>query len=225
MTFSIRTFLIVIAILAVWLGALVSKSPLLIELAAGGTVLLILLSLALAIWAPRPLQRAFWTGFFALAFGNLLYNGFFHSYGQTSNQVAQLIMGNNPPMYGPATYSYPAPARSFLTPPSQTSYYAPEDESADSPPSLSPTDSDSDSSPEGNGLPQNPVAPTAVPGFAPPPMYPATTYIQMPVQPYGGNYYEQRETIRAAVPSLLSLLMGVLGGCVTMWIASRPKPE
>lgn len=238
MTFSIRTFLVVIAILSVWLGALVSKSPLLVELAAGGTVLLILLSLALAIWEPRPLQRAFWTGFFALAFGNLLYNGFFHSYQQTSNQVAQAIMGNNPqPIYSPATYTYPAPATTILTPPAQVSYYAPEgesDESADSPPSLGSPAAESDGSPDVtttvDEFPRNPIAPTspnAVPGFVPPPpTLPPTTYIQVPVQAYGGaNYYEQREAIRASVPSLISLLMGVVGGCVTMWIASRPKPQ
>jgi hypothetical protein len=32
-----------------------------------------------------------------------------------------------------------------------------------------------------------------------------------------------REAIRSAFPSLMSLLVGCLGGCVTMWIAARRK--
>lgn len=237
MTFSIRTFLVVIAILSVWLGALVSKSPLLVELAASGTVLLILLSLALAIWEPRPLLRAFWTGFFALAFGNLLYNGFFSSYQQTSSQVAQAIMGTAPG-YGPGAYTVPAystPTRipATFAPPSAnlpvTSFFAPDDASADSPPALdaSPyegTDEKPESETPNNVTPA--PAPMAYPttGPVPQPMPPVAYPVQMPyTTAYNGNYYEQRQAIVASVPSLISLLVGVIGGCVTMWIASRPK--
>lgn len=225
MTFSIRTFLIVIAVLSVWLGALVSKSPLLVELATSATVLLILLSLALAIWEPRPLQRAFWTGFFALAFGNLIYNGFFNPYQQMSNQVAQAIMGKAPSYQTP--YGYSTPTRAINFPPSQTSFYAPEEGSADQAPSLAPaTTSPPSSADEATNVevltPDFPVK-----GPQPPPPVPPSAYpVQMPSYStgYTGNYYEQREAIRASVPALLSLLMGVIGGCVTMWIASRPKP-
>lgn len=231
MTFSIRTFLIVIAVLSVWLGALVSRSPLFVELAAGGTVLLILLSLALAIWEPRPLLRAFWTGFFALGFGNLLYNGVFNSYQQTSNQVAQVIMGNQQqPRWVPAP-AYPTTRPSFLTPPSVNSFYYPDDVSADTPPSLATRDPDpnaaleeaSESELSPNSISPPPSVISNPSTFAPPAMPPAT-YIQMPA-PYADNYYEQLHAIRVSVPSLLSLLMGVVGGCVTMWIAAKRKDD
>jgi hypothetical protein len=226
MTFSIRTFLIAIAVVSVWLGALVSKSPLLIELAASATVLLILLTLPLAIWDHRPLLRAFWTGCFVLGFGNLLYCSFFSAYQQTSNQMAGLIMGDQPqPSYRAAPYGYPT-TRPLISPPSsQVSFYAAEESEADSAPTLeSPT----------NDVPANPTAPDPPPPFAQGTTYiPASTLppnsypIQMPSyaapQPYNGNYYEQREAIRSAFPSLMSLLVGCLGGCVTMWIAARRK--
>lgn len=93
MTFSIRTFLVAIALVAVWLGALVSKSPLLIEIVANLTGLMVLLTLAWAIWERRPEQRAFWTGFFILAFGNLVLSSYLSTYQRTGYQVANLIVG------------------------------------------------------------------------------------------------------------------------------------
>lgn len=234
MTFSIRTFLVVIAVLSVWLGALVSKSPLLVELAAAGTVLLILLALALAIWEPRPLQRAFWTGFFALAFGSLLYNGFFSSYQKISNQVAQVIMGNYQlPTYGPKPSTTPIRG-GVISFPATTALYAPEDEyftppqAAGAPVSDSPnsaseaTPREFPANPNGNFNPQSAPEWGPNPMPAPMPAAPAPYYWQPVV---AADYHEQREAIQAAVPSLISLLMGVIGGCVTMWIAARPKPE
>lgn len=93
MTFSIRTFFVAIATVAVWLGALVSRSPLLIEIVANLTGLMILLTLAWAIWERRPEQRAFWTGFFILAFGNLVLSSYLSTYQRTGYQVANLIVG------------------------------------------------------------------------------------------------------------------------------------
>jgi hypothetical protein len=72
MTFSLRTFLIVIGILAVWLAALFAKSPLLLEIVGYATALFVLMSLAFAIWDQRPRHRAFWTGFFVVGVGNSL---------------------------------------------------------------------------------------------------------------------------------------------------------
>ena len=244
MTFSIRTFLIVIAVLSVWLGALVSRSPLFVELAAGGTVLLILLSLALAIWEPRPLLRAFWTGFFALAFGNLLYNGFFHSYQRTSNQVAQVIMGNyQPPTYGPGPYTPGSMPNGVISFPARTALYAPEDEyvnPAPPPPTGAPVSDSANSAsetspgeipanPNGNSNPQpretaEPEWEMSGPGTGPysAPMPAPAPYVWQPVAP---DYHEQREAIQASVPPLISLLMGVVGGCVTMWIAAQRKDD
>lgn len=126
MTFSIRTFFVAIAIVAVWLGALVSKSPVLIEVVANLTGLMILLTLAWAIWEQRPEQRAFWTGFFVLAFGNLVLSSYLSTYQRTGYQVANLIVGQPPqqmvnapyglqwfPAMAPSGTAYPMPVTNY----------------------------------------------------------------------------------------------------------------
>jgi hypothetical protein len=94
MTFSIRTILIVMALVALWLGALVSKSSLAIELVSNFTALLILLTLPLAIWDPRPGMRPFWTGFFVLAVGNHLLSNYF-AHQRLNHYFAELISGES----------------------------------------------------------------------------------------------------------------------------------
>lgn len=194
--FHTRAFVMMMAVVALWMGAFVAKSPLVAELAVGASIFLILLSLALAIWEPLPLSRAFWSGFFVLACGNLIYSGFFNNYSQTTTQVAQLLLGEQTqPVFVPAPFLSP-PGSSWNTAP-RSSYYAPGDAT--------------ESNLSANSTPMT-----------------ATFSVQLPgsvIPTYNGDYQRQREAIRVAVPLLASLLTGVLGGCVTMWIAARPKPE
>lgn len=191
MTFSIRTFLIVIGILACWLGALVSNSPLVVELVANATSLLILLTLSLAIWDTQPEQRAFWTGFFVLAFGNLVFTHYFNAWQQTGHELARVILGE----------PKPATVQPF-NPPSVPSWT--------SPPTLPPSN-----------LPPASTPPTLEERFYQPSYstvpYSTGAYI------YQDNYYQRHAAIRTAVPSLLSLIAGVIGGWVTMWAYRRAK--
>jgi hypothetical protein len=177
MTFSIRTFFVAIAVIAIWLGALVSKSPLLIEIVANLTGLMILLTLAWAIWERRPEQRAFWTGFFVLAFGNLVLSSYLSTYQRTGYQVANLIVGQ--------------PAQQVVNTPYGLQWF------------------------------------------------PATTTnnvaLPAPLTNYTGKYsytlagavgpnpdiQQQVEAIRSAVPMMASLLVGVVGGWLTLWIWRR----
>jgi hypothetical protein len=194
MTFSIRTFLIVIALFACWLGALVSHVPLLVELVASATALLILLTLPLAIWDPRAEQRAYWTGFFVLALGNMLLTQYFNAYQQTGSAVATLILGA-PQMQTPG-YS-PAPPTYF--PPTNPGNTAPQSITpADAPPSLEREER----------FYQPAIDPY---GWS----NPSGSYIYQPV---GNAYYQRHAAIRTAVPNLFSLLAGVIGGWLTQWI-------
>lgn len=198
MTFSLRTFLIVIAILACWLGAMVSQVPLLVELVASATSLLILLTLALAIWEPRAEWRAFWTGFFVLAFGNLLLTHYFNAYQQTGHEVANLILGAPKPIglptpsFNPPTYFPPQQ----VTPPN----VAPP---ADARPSLE--------------VEERFYQPPYNSGWS---SYPAGSYSYNLV---GSEYYQRHTAIRTAVPNLISLLAGFIGGWLTMWISQRSE--
>jgi hypothetical protein len=96
MTFSMRSFLIVIAFVGVWLGVLVSKSTVAIEVASYLTALLILLTLPLAIWDPRPDMRPFWTGFFVLAAGNYALGSHFSTHQQLNHYLAEGFSGQIP---------------------------------------------------------------------------------------------------------------------------------
>jgi hypothetical protein len=93
MNFSLRTALLVTAIVATLLGAVVSKSPLFLELVSTAICLGIALTLPLAIWDPQAPRRAFWTGFFTLGFASLLMNYYFNGYQQSSSQLASLMVG------------------------------------------------------------------------------------------------------------------------------------
>jgi hypothetical protein len=177
MTFSIRTFFVAIAIVAIWLGALVSKSPLLIEIVANLTGLMILLTLAWAIWERRPEQRAFWTGFFVLAFGNLVLSSYLSTYQRTGYQVASLFVGQPPQQMGYAPYGlqwFPAGTTNNVTLPApltnQTGTYS--------------------------------YTLSGAVGPSP-------------------DIQQQVEAIRTAVPMMASLLVGVVGGWLTLWIWRR----
>lgn len=93
MTFSLRSILLLIAVVAVWLGALMSGSPAAIELAAVATNLSFFVALAMAIWHRSPEQRAFWTGFCVLGIANLVLANHFAAYQQTGYQLATAIVG------------------------------------------------------------------------------------------------------------------------------------
>jgi hypothetical protein len=92
MNFSLRTALLVTAIVALLLGAVVSKSPLFLELVSTAICLGIALTLPLAIWDHLPARRAFWTGFFALGLASLLMNFYFAAYEQSSSALANVVM-------------------------------------------------------------------------------------------------------------------------------------
>lgn len=174
MTFSIRTFLVVTAILAAWLGALVSNSQLAVELVGNLTALLIVLTLAFAIWDRRPEQRAFWTGFFLLGIANLVIGHYYSGYQWTTAKVATLFLGEpNPSQVAGFWTGGPGPAGPYapVYAGTTTSYYG-----------------------------------------APVPVYVS------PSGPPTVNYYIQQRAISVAVPSLMSLVVGCLGGFLTLWI-------
>ncbi|QDU25152.1 hypothetical protein ETAA8_02140 [Anatilimnocola aggregata] len=204
MNFSIRTGLIAVSIVAVLLGAIVSKSPLVMELATNLVLLGICLTLALAIWDREPLRRAFWTGFFVLGFGNVVLASYFNAYQQSTSELSTLLMGQPQPG-GPAV-SYPRtriiPSSSFKPP--VTEYLTEEVyEPTLTPPQPVPTTTAPNSAPSFAMPPSN---------FPPPPM--ATPY-------YSSDYYLQFEAIRSSLPVMFSLLVAGIGGWVTMWISHQ----
>ena len=72
MTFSIRAALLAITFFAIWLGAIISRSPVGLELASLVTVLVLFLSLPLAIFDSERRRRPFWAGFCAVGLGFFL---------------------------------------------------------------------------------------------------------------------------------------------------------
>ena len=219
MTFSIRTFLIVIAILACWLGAMVSSSLVLVELVGSATLLLILLTLPLAIWEPRAELRAFWTGFFVLSFGSFFLSSYAGIYQQTSQAIAIAILSEPKPVQYPQPSlmpGQPVPG-SFGPAPVVPDVTLPE---------ITPPD---DPSPASNkpslNLNTSYYQPSLNPATTPyaGPVFPAPGYA--PYNPYADNdYYIRLTAIRTSIPYLFSLLAGVIGGWVTMWVYRRAKP-
>jgi hypothetical protein len=170
MTFSLRSLLIVIAMIALWLSALFSKSPWMIDAATTITMLFIALALAFSIWDGRRRRRAFWTGLFIVGLGNFLLADYLSAYQRTSFQIADAILGTSPsPRPLPYFPSYVPPPPSALMQPAV------------------------------------PASPQAVARII------AT----------GDLYNRQHEAIRAAVPAMLSLLLGGVGGLLTAWISER----
>jgi|GEM_PF-6419498 len=76
MTYSLRSALAGIGVIAVWLAALLSGSQLFVAGVSFLATMTILLALPLAIFELRPATRAFWTGFFVTSLGLLLFNSF-----------------------------------------------------------------------------------------------------------------------------------------------------
>jgi len=228
MNFSIRTGLVIVSIVAVMLGAVVSKSPLMLELVSNLVRLGICLTLALAIWDSVPARRAFWTGFFVLSFGNLILASYFGAYQQSSDELASLIMGQ--PQAGSVfpynPYASPwAPSSSFGNPPTVNDNFKVIVDEEEAPVANS---SEADDKPTIDEVPFNsqqttPSPPTLTPPAnfpqsapaMPPPIY------AVPVQ-IGADYYVQRNAIQRALPIMFSLVTGLIGGWLTMWI-SRQK--
>jgi hypothetical protein len=125
MTFSLRSILFVIAVVGVWLGAILSQSTLAVELAAAATNLFLLLSVALAIWHPQADQRKFWTGFCLLGLGSFVLGHYFSAYETTKIQIANIVASatpqpaySGPPVSGtvpPNYYAPPAYAGGYIT--------------------------------------------------------------------------------------------------------------
>jgi hypothetical protein len=95
MTFTIRSFLIMTAFVAAWLGVLVSKSATAIEIASYISALLILLTLPMAIWDSRRDMRPFWTGFFVLSAGTYILNSHFSAQQQVNHYLAEVFSGQS----------------------------------------------------------------------------------------------------------------------------------
>jgi hypothetical protein len=120
MTFSLRSILLVIAIVGIWLGAILSKSPLAVELATVGTNLFLLVSVALAIWHPQMEQRKFWTGFCLAGLGNFVLAHHFSAYRTSSYVIAAAVLGdpNGWQSYPPqSAMTVWAPSTTFVSPP------------------------------------------------------------------------------------------------------------
>jgi hypothetical protein len=75
-TFSLRTALVGVAVVAVWLAALLSGSELFVAAVSSLALVSIFLALALAIWEPRAEALAFWSGYFVVSVGLLLIGSF-----------------------------------------------------------------------------------------------------------------------------------------------------
>jgi hypothetical protein len=76
-----------------------------VELAAGATNSLVLLSLALAVWHPQREQRIFWTGFCVLGLGNFVLAKHFSAYAHTRAQITNAVVSVDPPAI--TVYPYP----------------------------------------------------------------------------------------------------------------------
>ncbi|WP_425617802.1 hypothetical protein NA78x_001491 [Anatilimnocola sp. NA78] len=219
MNFSIRTGLVVVSIFAVLLGAVVSKSPLVLELVSNLVRLGICLTLALAIWDSVPARRAFWTGFFVLSFGNLLLASYFGGYQYSSNQLADLMMGapqqGTLVPYGPSPMFNPPSTPMYLPAVNESFKVIIEEEEA--------SVSEADERPAISETPFNSQQTTpAMPTLGPPSSFPTTgPFYAAPVQ-INADYYVQRHAIQRALPIMFSLVTGLIGGWLTMWI-SRQK--
>jgi hypothetical protein len=185
MNFSLRTALLVTAIVALLLGAVVSKSPLFLELVSTAICLGIALTLPLAIWDHLPARRAFWTGFFTLGFASLLMSYYFHGYQQSSSQLATLMVGKPAGVTPGAPYN--PQAMSFF----QSGGYA---------------------NPGPSSTTYVITSPNAMPTIG------------------SSTYYEQLNALRAALPSMFSLLAAAVGGWITLLVwrgraSEQPAPQ
>jgi hypothetical protein len=94
MTFSLRTILLVTAVVATLLGAFVSRSPLFLEITALLIYLGVAVSLPLAIWHPSPAQRAFWTGFFVVGATCFFATRYYAASRTMTEELTKVFMGS-----------------------------------------------------------------------------------------------------------------------------------
>ena len=69
MRFKTTSLLVAIAFAGLWLGALLSRSTVFIEMASLVSIGVIFIALPLAIFDNNKYRRAFWAGFFSVGFG------------------------------------------------------------------------------------------------------------------------------------------------------------
>lgn len=92
MAFSLRTVLLAIAISSLWLGAVVTRSPVLLELASVSSLLLLFLAIPLSFYDHEN-RKPFWAGFAAIGLGLMLAATFFDlPLHKTSNAITGFAM-------------------------------------------------------------------------------------------------------------------------------------
>ena len=92
MAFSLRTLLLSIAISSLWLGAVVARSAVLLEVASVSSLLLLFLAIPLCFYDDEN-RRPFWAGFAAIGLGLMLAATFFDlPLHKTSNAITGFAM-------------------------------------------------------------------------------------------------------------------------------------
>ncbi|MEM9512997.1 MAG: hypothetical protein AAF978_10020, partial [Cyanobacteria bacterium P01_E01_bin.48] len=92
MAFSLRTVLLAIAISSLWLGAVVTRSPVLLELASVSSLLLLFLAIPLSFYDHEN-RKPFWAGFAAIGLGLMLAATFFDlPLHKTSSAITEFAM-------------------------------------------------------------------------------------------------------------------------------------
>jgi hypothetical protein len=106
MTFSLRFLLVVVAIVACWLGALISQQAVIIELTSYATAFVAMLAIPIAFWDPRLERRLFCRGFLIFAVGTFLLGILLSAFDNLGILVAAIMRRSweNPPRYDPDTW-------------------------------------------------------------------------------------------------------------------------
>ena len=92
MAFSLRTVLLAIAISSLWLGAVVTRSPVMLELASVSSLLILFLAIPLSFYDHEN-RKPFWAGFAAIGLGLMLAATFFDlPLHKTSNAITGIVM-------------------------------------------------------------------------------------------------------------------------------------
>ena len=76
MAFSLRTLMLTIGLSSLWLGAIVTRSPVLLEVASVSSLLLLFLAIPLCFY-DHPHRQSFWAGFSAIGIGLMMAATFF----------------------------------------------------------------------------------------------------------------------------------------------------
>jgi len=92
MAFSLRSSLLAVAISSLWLGAVVTRSPLLLELASVTSLLLLFLAIPLSFY-DNDERKPFWSGFAAIGLGLMLAATFFDlPLDKTINTITEFVI-------------------------------------------------------------------------------------------------------------------------------------